>query len=252
MSMRTNPRGLHLKDNQESVMQKQNETEMQSSVNIQLTEVRQVRTQSCFSRKLFGVKRYRLDSESGFTLTEVLAAIAVSTILIAMAAVAIFTFYTKYRELRLFAELQQDAFDAVETIKYGYPFDIEYDYFFMGIANSRSVTFEASGAQLGEYTGILCYPSDNRTGGTHDYVRFFYDRDRRAIRVQSLQGIRFFQDQIFPRPRDTNTEVTKLRFASLTGVENPRVVSMELEARVKVSEDRYRYVNYRTNIALGR
>jgi len=202
-----------------------------------------------FYLQRFGLKPH---SNHGFTLTEVLAAVAVSTILIAMAAVAILTFYTKYKELNLYAQLQQDAFDAVETIKYGYPFDIANDYVFLGIANSRSVRLEVSGAQHGIHYGIFCFPEDGDAGGEHDYVRYYYDRDAKAIRVQSLQGVRFYQDQIFPRRNDSNIEVTSLHFSSLTGEENPRVIRLELKAMVSVSEDRTRYVTYRTNIALGR
>lgn len=218
-------------------------------------ETSQDRTKSCLDKvsplsATKGLPKGTL--QSGFTITEVLAAIVVSTILIAMAAVAIITFYTKYSELSAFARLQQDAFDAVETVKYGYPFDLEHDYTFMGIANARRVTLETAGAQHGIHTGIMCYPVDEQTGGTHDYVRYFYDRDARAIRVQSLQGIRFYQDQIFPKRGDPHMEVTNFELTSLTGEENPRVINLKLKARVNISEDRWRYVTYETQIALGR
>lgn len=191
-------------------------------------------------------------NSKGITLTEVLAAVAVSTILIAMAAVAIITFYTKFRELSYFAELQQRAFDAVETVKYGYPFPDMNDYLFMGIANARSVELEATSGGWGTFGGIICYPDRSAPGHENDYVRYYYDRNSKSINLQALHGIRFYQEQIFPPRGDDTIEVTALTFASLTGTSNPRVIELNLKAEIIVTEESRKQVQYNTKIALGR
>lgn len=191
-------------------------------------------------------------NRQGITLTEVLAAVAVSTILIGMAAVAIITFYTKFRELSYFAELQQRAFDAVETIKYGYPFPDMTDYLFLGVANSRSVQLEATSGGWGTFGGITCYPDRSAQGHENDYVRYYYDRHSKSLSLQALHGIRFYQEQIFPPRGESHIEVTSVSFSSLTGTRNPRVIKIELEADVIITDDSKKSVRYTTQVAIGR
>lgn len=210
------------------------------------------------NRKLFKLSqlmkfRRVLGKESGFSLAEVLAAVAVSTILIILAAIAILTFFTKYREISYFADLQQQAFDAIETMKYGYPIlDSGNDYIFLGISNAKSATLESLSGGWGSYSGIMCLPDRSAPGHANDYIRFYWDRNAKVIRVQSLYGVRFISEQVFPKRGDDRIEVTYFNLTSSTGNPDTRVLKMEMKAEVIISEDQRREVSYTTTIALGR
>ncbi len=195
---------------------------------------------------------FLLSNQKGFSLTEVLAAATVSIILIAMAATAIITFYAKYKELSYYADLQQQAFDAVEVIKYGYPVQGAIDLVFLGIANARSITMDATSGGWGMVSGVTCYPDRTAEGHSNDYVRYYWDRNTKSIMVQGLYGVRFYQEQLFPQRNDSHIEVTELGFTSLTGAEQIKVVEMTIKARVIISEEKHREITYKTNIALSR
>lgn len=194
----------------------------------------------------------RVRNDRGITLTEIVAALAVSTILISLAAVAIITFLTKFRELSYFAELQQEAFNAVETVKYGFGIPDEDEYLFLGIANAKSVTLEAASGGWGAFSGITCIPDRSAPGHSNDYVRYYWDRQARTLRVQALYGIRYYEEQIFPPRGDDRIEVTNFNLTSPTGAANPRVVKLELTSEITISEDKKKEVSYTTTVALGR
>lgn len=196
----------------------------------------------------------------GFTLLEVISAILLSTLLIGMAAVAIFTFYTKFNELSLYSRLQQDAFHAVENMKYGYPVELGHqEYYFYGIANARSVTLPETGGELGTSHAIRINPGvdeDLAADGYNPWVQYYFDRYERRIMVRGLVGPRppgrSIDTQLFPPRGSDHLEVMDLSFTTLTGIENIRVVELSMTARVVISDDRARYVTYRTRVALGR
>lgn len=191
-------------------------------------------------------------NQKGLSLAEVLAGMVVSTILIGLAAIAIITFYTKFRELSYFADLQQQAFDAVETVKYGYPIAEQTGYIFSGVANAKSLTLDAISGGWGSFSGITCIPDRSRPGHSNDYVRYYWDRNAQALRMQALYGIRFYSEQIFPKPGDDKIRVTHFNLTSPTGPVNPRVVKLELTAEIIISEENTKEVSYTTTIAIGR
>ncbi len=191
-------------------------------------------------------------NDQGFSLTEIVAALAVSTILIILAALAIITFFTKFKELSYFADLQQQAFEAIETMKYGYPLQDVDGYVFMGISNAKTATLEALAGGWGAYSGIYCVPDRSALGHANDYIRFYWDRNSKSIRMQALYGVRFYQEQIFPKVGDDRIEVTFFNLTSHTGTPDTRVLKMELTAEVIISEEKRKEVSYTTTIALGR
>lgn len=199
-----------------------------------------------------------INNEKGITLTEIIAALAVSALLVGMAAITLLTFFGKYKELTYYAQLQQDAFDLVETVKYGYPFKGIDEFIFLGVANSSSLTLDGTAGSWGLTTsrGVSCIPDRAEEGHSNDYVRYYYDGRSASIMVQGLYGPVFKQEQIFPSRNQELIKVTDFRIRSLTGSENPRLISIELEAEISLSTDpedvRVKKVSYSTNVALGR
>lgn len=202
-------------------------------------------------------------SEAGFSLTQLLAAVVISSLTIAMATVAIFTFYTKYTELSLYSRLQQDAFFAIENMKYGYPVEFEsQQYYFYGIANARSLTLPETGGVIGTSSAIRINPGvdeDYEIEGYRPYIEYYFDRYSYRIMARGLVGPRppgrSVDTQLFPRAGDPNIEVLELIFSELPDnveEDNIRIVGIELQARVITPNNRARYITYKTNVALGR
>ncbi|MBW6515482.1 MAG: prepilin-type N-terminal cleavage/methylation domain-containing protein [Candidatus Cloacimonetes bacterium] len=202
-------------------------------------------------KRIYGGKFIK--GEDGFSLTEVIAAVAVSSILIILAALAIVSFFTKFKELSYFADLQQQAFEAIETMKYGYPvLDELNQYRFFGIGNAQTATLEALSGGWGAYSGIRCTHETSYDGHSFDYIRFFWDRYDKKIRVQGFYGGIYFSEQLFPKSGDDRIEVTYFNLTSNTGNPSTNIVKMELRAEIIISEEKRREVFYTTTISLGR
>jgi hypothetical protein len=193
-------------------------------------------------------------NEQGISLTEVLAGIVVSTILIALAAVAIITFFNKFTELSHFADVQQRAYETIETVKYGYPFEELDTYVFVGIANADSIQLQALPGGWGRYSGVRCIPDRSAQGHAHDFVRYYYSRYDQAILMEARHGVQYYQQQIFPQRGEENIEITQFDFTPLGGggANNPRVVRLEIKAEAIISEEKRKEISYSTIIARGR
>ncbi len=208
---------------------------------------RKVECKECMSVRVLG-------NERGISLVEVLSGIVLTALLVALAAVAIIIFYTKFSELSHFADVQQGTFETVETVKYGYPFEDIEEYVFIGVANSDSLQLQALPGSWGNYAGIRCIPDRSATGHAHDFVRYYWSRYDQAIFVEARYGPRYYQEQIYPKREDDRTRVTHFNFVPLGGggANNPRVVRLEITAEAIISEDKTREVSYSTIISRGR
>ncbi|MCB5230536.1 MAG: prepilin-type N-terminal cleavage/methylation domain-containing protein [Candidatus Cloacimonas sp.] len=206
-----------------------------------------------------------LKNQKGFTLTEILSAIVVSLLLVGMAAITLLTFFGKFKELSYYAQLQQDAFDAVETIKYGYPFQGVNEYLFLGVANANSVQLEGPGGSWAStFNSLTCIPDRSEQGHSNDYVRYYYDQRTQSIMVQGLYGVVFKQEQVFPTRNQDMIRVTQFRVSSMTGNSNPRLLTIEIDAELDLTgkqqqeqgsaeiKEKIKRVSYSTSIALGK
>ncbi len=194
------------------------------------------------------------DNTSGLTLAEVLAGIVVSTILIGLAAVAIMTFYSKYVELSYFADLQQEAYDLIETVKYGYPFEELQDYVFIGATNADSLRLEELPGGWGTYSGIRCIPDRSAMGHAYDFVRYYWRRYDQAVFVEARYGIRYYQEQIFPKRGDDRFAVTEFTITPLDVYDpnNVRAIRVDLKAEAVISDEKKKEISYSTIITRGR
>jgi len=193
-------------------------------------------------------------NEKGITLTEVLAGIVVSTILIGLAALAIITFYDKYVELSYFADLQQGGYELIETVKYGYPFEELQDYVFIGAANADSLRLEELPGGWGTYSGIRCIPDRSALGHAYDFVRYYWRRYDRAVFVEARYGVRYYQEQIFPSRGDDRFEVTEFTITPLDVFDpnNIRAIRLDLKAEAVISDEKKKEISYSTIITRGR
>lgn len=64
-----------------------------------------------------------LKSQKGVSLIEVLAGIPLATLVFAIFTISVLHFVTTFEETKLYKQLQEDLFNAIETMRYGYAYE---------------------------------------------------------------------------------------------------------------------------------
>ncbi len=137
--------------------------------------------------KLHGMKSFSkaLKSENGYSLASIVAGIPLGVLVFTIVAIAMSNFVTTYQETRLFNQLQEDLFLAVETMKYGYAVDnITKNYGLIGImtahkariSNTRNrISLEPIIVNPGQPFNSTFYRDDSgviRCSGTYAFQSF--------------------------------------------------------------------------------
>ncbi len=193
----------------------------------------------------------RLKSQAGFTITELIAVISLSGIMMAAAAMGFGTFFTKFEEMNRKTELQRGAFNCLQKIKNGIQIGSGTNLKFQGIATSDSIAFV--GTNAGASSKIILYPPASDYTHQNDFISIYHDG--KFVRATYLDGTLQPPAPLYLYPGNTRgneTEVTRLRFSKANTAEPiTKVVWVELEARVKLKENRYMTVSYTTRMALS-
>jgi prepilin-type N-terminal cleavage/methylation domain-containing protein len=195
----------------------------------------------------------RLFNQAGFTITELMVVIVISGFLMAVAAVGFSTFFAKFEELNQVSELQKGAFDCLMQIQGGIPMGQGQSFKKAGVNNMKTVTFVGSSAFATSSTSIILSPNFSSPEHINDYIRIFHDG--KYVRATYLDGS--LQPSaplyLFPKPsRNNKIEVTKLMFSKANNSEIAKVVKVELEARLKLGNNKYRYIKYTTRMAVDK
>lgn len=195
----------------------------------------------------------RLFNQAGFTITELMVVIVISGFLMAVAAVGFSTFFAKFEELNQVSELQKGAFDCLVQIQGGIPMGQGMNFKKAGVNNMMSVTFVGSSAFATSSTSIILNPELSSPEHINDYIRIFLDG--KYVRATYLDGSLQPSAPIylFPKPsRNNKIEVTKLMFSKANNSDIAKVIKVELEARLKIGDKKYRYIKYTTRMALDK
>jgi len=188
-------------------------------------------------------------SQAGFTITELVAVIAVSGVLMTAATVGFSAFFSKFNDLSKTMELQRDAFNGLQKIKNGIKIGSGTAMKFQGIATADSVKLE--GYNLNMASKIILYPPKSDISHINDniviykmgsYIRYTYQDGP----FQPSAPLYLFPDY----KRKNDIEVTKLSFSPVNTGNSVKVVNVEMEARVKLRNKVYKYVSYKTRMAL--
>lgn len=195
----------------------------------------------------------RLKSQAGFTITELMVVIVISGFLMAVAAVGFSTFFAKFAEMNQVSDLQQGAFQCLMRIKGGIfiPSKLDLsassaDWKKSGVNTNKSVTFVGSSTTSSSST-IILNPELSSPEHAGDYVKFFYDG--KYVRATYLDGTLQPSSPLYLYPRNTRSnkiEVTKLLFSKANDGDITKVLKVELEARLKLGDKKYRYIKYAT------
>ncbi len=194
------------------------------------------------------------NSQAGFTLIEIIAALAITGLLFGAATTAFSAFFSKYEELNKVSDLETQAYDCLQKgIKYGLINDRDpHNIVWSGVANADSVAF-LNGSAAGS-TGIILTSQAQSVEHANDYVKFWFDG--RAVRGTYLFGSSQPSSPIyiFPKPsRNNKITVTNLRFSKVnTSTPTIKVLRVDLSAKVEIRKNIFRYVNYSTKMAINK
>ncbi|HNW99912.1 MAG TPA: prepilin-type N-terminal cleavage/methylation domain-containing protein [Candidatus Cloacimonadota bacterium] len=192
-------------------------------------------------------------SQFGFTLIELVVAIAISGVIFAAAATAFAAFFSKYEELTRVSDLQTQAYDCLQRgIKYGLIMSEGTNQkVWYGVANADTVSFFQGGPNGA--AGIVLKTQAQDITHQGDYVKFWFDG--KAVRGTYLHGTLQPSSPIYLFPkqsRNNKIKVTGLSFSQVNSSSPAKVLQVNLSAKVEIRKNVYRYVSYSTKMAINK
>ena len=161
--------------------------------------------------------------------------------------VGIVNFGTTYQEVRLYTQLQEELFDAVETMRYGYAKadvtgginDLDRDKEgLIGLFTARKVEFGTGGSSITIYPPLV-----DQTFGEEGYWSRFYLDENKHLRVSARYGVKVIQNElVFPSGihkigDEYQFEITELNFTPIKTIQDKiYVLGIHIKARVRFRE----------------
>lgn len=196
---------------------------------------------------------------NGFTLIEVISVLLISSMLIVIAGVGLSVFFSKYQEINAYVELQAEAMEFINYLKYGYSVGSGSYTQFNGVASARAMEITGRSDEAGKGNGLKITPP-SREEFPHDFIHFYLHEG--VIRADYMyNGVQVnYPLYIFPKRAEQDRiiiEQFKIGDANENNALFPYkldeplcVVSVELKASVKTAKDRYRTVHFNTTMAM--
>lgn len=140
-------------------------------------------------------------NQKGYSLTDLVASLPLAALVLVILTLAILSFVKTYQETKLYVQLQNELFQAVETMRYGYTRrDITGDPNapagskppIVGISTAESVEISAN------QRSITIEPVDIQSG-PNLYARFFVDNvGHLRVSGQSGVSLSYTNELVFP------------------------------------------------------
>jgi hypothetical protein len=174
-----------------------------------------------------------IHNQKGVSLIELVVAIPLAVLVLIILTFAVTKFITTYQETKLFVQAQEELFDAVETIRYGFAKEgITDDQALIGVftANQVDINFAAD--------AITIKPLDTNIGLLHK-ARFYLD-SKGFLRADGQYGNRnFLGELVFPSGKaklsgnNKRFTITDLYFEKLNPEADVRLLGIEVTAEVR-------------------
>ncbi len=191
-------------------------------------------------------------NQKGVTLVELISVMAISGMLILISAVGLSVFFSKYKELNTWVELQRDALNCMNTMKMGVPVGSQRETEYYGIANARQLRLIGSLFGSGSGTGITCYPPITEVSQQIDKSQFYYDGE--AVRVNYVyRGVQLGSPQYLFPTRD-NLDIVQMQKFTVTQENSGtdvKIVRVDMAARVQLGKNKFRNINFSTRMSKG-
>jgi len=209
-----------------------------------------------------------LRNQKGISLIEMLAGLPLAAVVFTIFGIALSHFIITYQETQLYTQLQEDLFNAIETMRYGYALEgVTDDEGLIGLMTAQKVEFSTSRTDM-TIKPIVVDP-------IYDYRSVFSINDDDQLEVRSTYGVKSFRTPklVFP---STSTKMigNEPQFKILnprniwtvlkTDIEgNALLLKIELEAQVRFREKQRgqssaedirrntRKIRYETSVFLG-
>lgn len=180
----------------------------------------------------------QLKNEKGYSLASIVAGLPLAVLVFAIVTLAMVNFITTYQETRLFNQLQDDLFQAVETMKYGYAVDnITANYGLIGMMTAQEVEI-ANTRNSVKLTPVIVNP------GQPFWSTFYLDSNG-VIRCSGAYAFQSFSGgnhPIFPESskligHEPQFKVDDLTFSVVKNQNGtPTLVKISVEATVRFRE----------------
>lgn len=193
-----------------------------------------------------------VSNQKGVTLIELITVITISGMLILVSAVGLSVFFSKYKELNTWIELQRDALNCLNTMKMGVPVGNQLNTEYYGIANARKMKLMGALFGGGTGNGIICYPPVTTVSQQPDRAQFYFDGD--AVRVYTVyKGVQQGSPEyLFPTRDNLDiVEVQKFSITQMNSGSDIRIVQVNLSARVKLGKNKFRNIVLTTSMSRG-
>jgi len=182
----------------------------------------------------------QLKNEKGYSLASLVAGLPLAVLVFTIVTLALVNFLTTYQETRLFNQLQDDLFQAVETMKYGYAVkNINQDYGLIGMMTAQKVEIANTKDRV-KLTPVIINP------GQPFYSTFYLD-NKGVIRCSgnyAFQAFHGIDHPIFPESskkigHNRQFKVDDLTFSVVQSNNGaPALVKINVEATVRFREKR--------------
>ncbi|MDD3051880.1 MAG: type II secretion system protein [Candidatus Cloacimonetes bacterium] len=197
-------------------------------------------------------------SVKGFTLVEIVSALVLVTIVFTVAAVSIYAFFYKFKELLLVSEFSEEIYEVVEGIKYGIKLPTQNDEFeFLGLASSVEFELSSPTGDLSYYRRIKCKSLALDVMSVNDYVSFYFDPYSKTVKYDYLRGFlsgRYIT--LFPSKKfEDIVKVNKFGFQYVRTDKSKKTVSLVIDAVLELNKDpqypKSRRIQFNTIISLA-
>ena len=207
-----------------------------------------------------------ISNQRGVSLIELIVVMGITVILVMLSGSGVAVFFRKFEELKKYAELQNDAIELLNYIKFGIPvgddasglvqtglgdyqFKNPKEYF--GVNNAVTIEFLNAPFGARQSNSIRVIPVTSREAGLlpTDYADFYYLNG--AVRCRRVyQGVGSSTSLVlFPKAgkRDYIT-LEEIMFKQINSDSNVKVLDVTLRAKVEIGPKRFKHVNFRTQM----
>jgi hypothetical protein len=211
----------------------------------------------------------QIRNEKGFSLPELIASLPLVALVFIVIAIAVISFITTYEETRLYAQLQQELFETIETIRHGYAMaGVTDEEGLIGLLTARQVDIGYANNSI----KIIPIVPGEALGDDNYWVRYHVDNDGRLI-LNAQYGLQYINNRvIFPQSDEKIGNQYKFRITNRNdvfvdktplGSDETFLVGIRLQGEVRfrergrnqsLEEDRLqntKTIEYNTQVFLG-
>ena len=183
-----------------------------------------------------------LKNNKGYSLIEIIAGLPLVTLVFVIFGIGTVHFVTNFQEIKLYSQLQQDLFDAVEIMRHGYMCEgVTDDEGLIGLTTAKKVEIGISRKSIKITPLVLNITEEN------DYWVRYIVNDDMQLETKGKYGINVYQNKmIFPttpikyidrEPQFTIKNPFQIWTVAETDAQgNPLMVDIKLVGQVRFRE----------------